>query len=117
MAPQAQHILGAVEELGEAIELTVAKVNGCFVGPHQGGLAAVGPSQEGLQQLCTGWPVPSSPHKQGLSTPHHCIFQPHGQAGVQEGHLGAQPHLLAVQAGKQEGKVIAQGVLYYPPKV
>lgn len=56
----AQHILRAVVELREAVELTVAVVNGRLVDATEGGLGLVGAVEERLQNLPTQVKVPGA---------------------------------------------------------
>lgn len=49
----AQHVLRAVVELREAVELTVAVVDGWLVDTTEGGLGLVGAVEERLENLST----------------------------------------------------------------
>ncbi len=49
----AQHVLRAVVELREAVELAVAVVNGWLVDTAEGGLGLVGAVEERLENLST----------------------------------------------------------------
>lgn len=94
-ATNAQHVLGAVEELREAIELAVVEVDWGLVNAIQGGLAGVGAGQQGAQHRPTSSPVSLSSDVKDLAVPLHHICEAHRQAGVQEGIVGTQACLLA----------------------
>lgn len=52
-ATNAQHVLGAVVELREAIELTPVVVDGRLVHPAEGGQGVIGAVEEGLEDQPT----------------------------------------------------------------
>lgn len=98
VATDAQHILGTVEELREAIELAVVEVDWGLVNAVQGGLAGVGAGQQGAQHRPTSGPVSLSPEVKDLAVSLHHIREAHRQAGVQEGIVRTQACLLAQQS-------------------
>lgn len=96
-ATDAQHILRAVKELRETVELAVVEVNRWLVDAIQGGLAGVRASQQGAQHCPTSGPVSFSSDMQHLAVPLHHIGESHGQARIQKWTVRTQTCLLAQQ--------------------
>lgn len=91
-AADAQHILCAVVELREAIELAPVVVDGRLVHPAEGGPGVIGAVQEGLQNLPT--PVKVSGASQVEPRRTHFILKVCGQTRVQQRSLRRLTNML-----------------------
>lgn len=83
----AEHILCAVVELREAIELTIAVVNGRLVDTIKGRLGHIGAVEKWLQNLPTLVKVSCASQMEPLRGWTDLILQVCGQARVQKGRL------------------------------
>ena len=90
----AQHILRAVVEFREAIELTVAVVNGRLVDTTEGGVGLICVVEERLENLATPVKVSCASQMELLCRWTNLILQVCGQTRVQEGRLCCLTNLL-----------------------
>lgn len=89
-----EHILRAVVELGEAVELTIDVVNGGLVDTTEGGLGLIGAVEEGLENLPTLVKVSCASQVETLCRRTNLILQVCGETRVQEGRLSGLTNML-----------------------
>lgn len=89
-----QDILGAIVELGEAVEFTVLEVDWGLVDSIEGSLCFIGFVHERLEGLSTQVKVACPPKVQGLPILLDLIFNVQRQARVQEWSIGSQTSLF-----------------------
>lgn len=75
IAAHAQHVLRAVVELGEAVELAVAVVDAGLVDATQGRLSVVGAVEERLEDLSAQVKVPRAPQVEPLRWGSNLVLQ------------------------------------------
>lgn len=90
----AQHILRAVVELREAVELTVVVVDGWLVDTVEGRLGLVGAVEERLENLSALVKVPRASQMELLRGRTNLILQVCGQTRIQEGGLCCLANML-----------------------
>lgn len=74
VAPHAQHILGAVVELREAVELAVVEVDGWLVDAIEGGVRLIGAVQKRLQEQAARVKVSGSADVDPLARRTHFVL-------------------------------------------
>jgi len=102
----AQHILRAVVELREAVELTVGVVDGGLVDAAEGAQGLVGAVEERLQNLSALVKVSRASQMQLLRRWTDFIPQVCGKTRVQEGRLCGLAHTLTQQPGEISHKSV-----------
>lgn len=102
IAAHPQHILGAVIELGEAIELAALELQGGLEDAVQGALPLAGSVEQRPQQLPALLEVAGAAQVQRQPGLLQLLARLPWQARVRDGGVGAEPGLRALQPGDRD---------------